>query len=80
MTGNFFHTCLYKQDRIVTRQKTNVALIIGTGTVHLNINGTLKSIKLIILLLNTTSIIKSMDQGIITSFKPHYYCHFVQHG
>ena len=79
MTSSLFSTWLYKQDKIFTRQKRKVALVLANCTAHPNIS-TLKSIKLIFLPPNTTSVTQSMDQGIIASFKSHYCHHFLQHG
>ena len=78
MTSNHFNTWLCKQDRIFTRQKRKVALILDNCTAHPNINSTLKSINLIFLPPNTTSVTQPMDQGIIASKTPYLH-HFVQH-
>ena len=80
MTSNVFSCRLYKQNTRFTRQKRKVALVVDNCTAHPNINSTLKSIKLIFLPPNTTSITQTTDQGIIASFKSHYHLYFVQHG
>ena len=40
----------------------------------------LKNLALVFLPPNITSHTQPMDQGIITSFKSHYRCHYIQHG
>ena len=72
MTSNIFSSWLYKQDGIFTRQKRMVAFFLDNSTAYPNINSALKSIKLIFLSSNTTSITQPMDQGIIASFKSYY--------
>ena len=80
MTSNLFSTWLYKQDQMFTRQRRKVALILDNCAAHPNLNSTLKSIKIIFLPPNTTSVTQPIDQGIMASCKSHYPRHFVQHG
>ena len=55
------------------------ALVLDNSTAHSNINST-KSIKLVFLPPNTTSVTQIMDEGLIISFKCHYHGHIIQHG
>lgn len=80
MTGNIFTTWLYKQDRYFSRRGKKVCLVLDNCSAHPNLNSTLKSIKLVFLPPNTTSVTQPMDQGIINNFKCHYRRHFVQNG
>ena len=71
MTGVLFEEWVRKLDSSFRAQSRKVALLIDNCPAHSDIKN-LKNINLIFLPPNTTSVLQSMDQGVIRNLKTHY--------
>ena len=70
MTGDIFKKWLMKLDHKFLRDGKKIALVLDNATCHPpDLQLVLKSIKLVFLPPNTTSVVQPMDQGIICNFK-----------
>ena len=70
MTAEIFTRWLTKLDRKFHQAGKKIALVLDNATCHpQDIPNVLKSIKLVFLPPNTTSVVQPMDQGIICNFK-----------
>ena len=73
MTSEIFSSWLIRLDRRFLRMEKKVALVLDNASCHpQSVQSVLKSIKLIFLPPNTTSMIQPMDQGIIADFKKKF--------
>ena len=73
MTGDIFKKWLLKLDHRFLRDGKKIALVIDNATCHpQDLQLVLKSIKLVFLPPNTTSVVQPMDQGIICNFKKKF--------
>lgn len=71
MTSEIFTNWLHKLDKLMTKRKRSIVMIVDNCPAHPNVPG-LKSNKLVFLPPNTTSITQPMDQGVIRNLKLHY--------
>jgi len=71
MTSHIFRTWLNKVDQRMTVQGRKILMLVDNCPAHPVVEG-LKSIELMFLPPNCTSVLQPMDQGIIRLFKFHY--------
>lgn len=71
MTSEFFINWLHQVDKQMTKRKRRIVMIVDNCPAHPHVPG-LKSIKLVFLPPNTTSVTQPMDQGVIRNLKLHY--------
>ena len=71
MTSYFFEEELRQWDSDLLKQKRKIVLLVDNCTAHPNLEN-LKSIKLVFLPPNATSVLQPLDQGVIRSLKSHY--------
>ncbi|CAC5376698.1 Cell division cycle protein 23 homolog [Mytilus coruscus] len=71
MTSEFFINWLHQVDKQMTKRKRHIVMIVDNCPAHPHVPG-LKSIKLVFLPPNTTSVTQPMDQGVIRNLKLHY--------
>ena len=71
MTSEIFTNWLHKLDKLMTKRKRSIVMIVDNCPAHPHVPG-LKSIKLVFLPPNTTSVTQPMDQGVIRNLKLHY--------
>ncbi|XP_053381941.1 tigger transposable element-derived protein 4-like [Mercenaria mercenaria] len=71
MTSEIFTERVRKLDSDMTRNQRSIMLIVDNCPAHPKING-LKSVKLVFLPPNSTSVTQPMDQGVIRNLKVHY--------
>ena len=71
MTGEIFEKCLLKRDKKFCRQNRNILLFIDNCSAHNSIP-LIENVKVIFFPANMTSVVQSIDQGIIKDFK-HFH-------
>ena len=71
MTSEIFIDWLHKVDKKMTKRKKKIVMIVDNCPAHPNVPG-LKSVNLVFLPPNSTSITQPMDQGVIKNLKVHY--------
>ncbi|XP_063436430.1 tigger transposable element-derived protein 4-like [Mytilus trossulus] len=71
MTSTFFINWLHQVDKQMNKRKRRIFMIVDNRQPHPHVPG-LKSIKLVFLPPNTTSVTQPMDQGVIRNLKLHY--------
>jgi transposase len=71
MTSEIFINWLHQIDKKMTKKKRSIVMIVDNCPAHPHVKG-LKSMKLVFLPPNTTSVTQPMDQGVIRNLKLHY--------
>lgn len=71
MTSAIFEKWLFEWDRLLTNEGRQICLVVDNCPAHPHVKG-LKSIELIFLPPNVTSVLQPMDQGVIKSLKSYY--------
>lgn len=71
MTADIFNKWIRAWDRELTKKNKKILLLVDNCPAHPHIKN-LKSITLVFLPLNTTSVLQPMDQGIIRALKSHF--------
>ena len=71
MTSDIFKTWIKRIDSSMTAQGRKILLLVDNCPAHPNVDG-LRSVELVFLPPNCTSVLQPMDQGIIRLFKLHY--------
>lgn len=79
MTRDVFTPWVKKLDSKMTTRGRKIALVLDNCTAHPDVQG-LRSVKLVFLPPNTTSLTQPMDQGIIQNLKVHYRHLYVKRG
>jgi hypothetical protein len=71
MTSDIFESLLRLWDRQLRLQNRKIPLLVDNCPAHPELDN-LQNIKLVFLPANTTSVLQTMDQGVITSLKCHF--------
>ena len=71
MTSEIFTNWLHQIDKKMIKKKRSIVMIVDNCPAHPHVKG-LKSMKLVFLPPNTTSVTQPMDQGVIRNLKLHY--------
>ena len=72
MLSDLFLNWLTKLDKRFILEGRSIAMVVDNCPSHPKINSQLKTIQLVFLPPNTTSILQTCDQGIIRNLKVHY--------